>query len=296
MKKLVYLAAILFVGCNSKTETNQANLSQQLDSISPKSFKNHNVMVGGILQSIPSPIETSSLIKNEGGLYDNSILNRKLDEHKYPSNFEKALVLGIYGTDLGYVNIYNQNQDALSYLDPIHALAEELKIEQFFDYDTFKRLASKSENVDSLLFLTVSNYEKMNTYLQQQKREEHSALILTGGWLEALYISCKVAETNKSKLLEEKIGEQKIVLDQILVLLAQHEQDNNVSQLTKKLATLKLVFNEVQYEQTFHASNKNEENGVYLVKGQSESKITISADQIEKIGEITKSIRDGILI
>src|SRR5205085_8607759 len=131
---------------------------------------------------------------------------------------------------------YNQNKDAISYLSAIRGLADELKIGQFFDFATIHRLAQNNNNVDSLLYITISNFEKINSFLYQQKRSDHSVLILTGGWLEALYISCKIVQGNKSKELQEKIGEQKIVLDQLILLLKNFDDDANIQRLSTELA------------------------------------------------------------
>ena len=61
------------------------------------------------------------------------MLNSSDNLSKYNSNYQKALNLGIYGTDLGYTNIYEQNQDGIKYLSSIKSLAEGLNIGQFFD-------------------------------------------------------------------------------------------------------------------------------------------------------------------
>ena len=42
--------------------------------------------------------------------------------NQYATDFSKALNLGIYGADLGYVSMYNKTQDAISYLAVIASL------------------------------------------------------------------------------------------------------------------------------------------------------------------------------
>ena len=65
--------------------------------------------------------------------YNGSLLNQSDNLPKYNNNYKKALNLGVYGTDLGYTNIYGQNQDGIKYISSIKSLADELNIGQFFD-------------------------------------------------------------------------------------------------------------------------------------------------------------------
>jgi hypothetical protein len=90
-------------------------------------------VIGQILQGIPAPLEISVLLKESGKKYNGGFLNSPDNLSKYNSNYKRALNLGIYGTDLGYTNIYEQNQDGIKYMGSIKELADGLNIGQFFD-------------------------------------------------------------------------------------------------------------------------------------------------------------------
>ena len=107
------------------------------------------------------------MLKDAGTQYDYSLLNEPANSSNYNSNFNKAINLGIYGTDLGYANIYEENQDAIQYLNSIKGLANDLSIGQFFDFTTIARLATNSKNLDSLLLITTQNFNSINSYLHQ---------------------------------------------------------------------------------------------------------------------------------
>ncbi len=82
--------------------------------------------IGGELFSIPSPLQTAMLIQKTGSAYDKSILNTKENMNQYATDFSKALNLGIYGADLGYVNMYSKTQDAISYLAAVKKLSDDV--------------------------------------------------------------------------------------------------------------------------------------------------------------------------
>ncbi len=248
-----------------------------------------------VIKSIPPPVEMSTIIKSTGASYNSDILNATENYDKYNTNFLKSVNLGIYGADLGYINIYNHKEDALSYLNTVIKLSEDLKVGQFFDFETIKRIADNNNNLDSLVNITTSNFEKMNNYLQEQNRSNISMYILTGGWLEALNVASKVGLAEKSQPLFDKIGEQKIVLDQILLLLSFYKSDPNATSLSKDLTDLKNVYNDVKIETVYAEPTMVEENGVLVVRDNSKTNIIISEQTVAKILNTVIKIRTKII-
>jgi hypothetical protein len=203
--------------------------------------------------------------------------------------------LGIYSTDLGYANIYNQNQDALYYLDAVRETANGLNIGQFFDFGTIKRLATNSSNMDSLLLITTTNFEKINKHLQTQERSDVSILILTGGWMEALYLTCEVVQRYPNDAFKERIGEQKVILDQLLLLLSFYNQDPNIQTLITDLTQLQKHFEKVEITYTYKESTMKEVDGVLVVVDNSTSKINMSPQDLKNIHESINNIRKKII-
>ncbi len=248
-----------------------------------------------VIKSIPSPLEMSVLIKEVGAKYQSSMLNATTNSTNYTTNAKRALNMGIYGADLGYINIYNQKQDAISYLNSITGLAEDLKIGQFFDIATLKRMATNSSNLDSLLYISTNNFEKMNGYLQDQKRGNLSTFMLSGGWIEALYIATEVVKNNKSQELVTKIGEQKVVLDQILLLLDFYKSDPSAADLGKEFKELKSIYDKIQITHEYKEPTITEVNGIMMVTDNSTTTINVTPEQIIDISNKAKSIRNKII-
>lgn len=294
----IYLGLILllFFACDSKKPNEQA-FRESLKDVTSHAPEISQEVLSDIIQQIPSPLEISVLLKESGTNYDKAMLNKADNVSQYNSNFSKALNLGIYGTDLGYTNIYEQNQDALFYLNSIRRLADGLSIGQFFDFTAISRLATNSKNLDSLLLITTQNFNNINSYLQQQERASLSILILAGGWLEALHISNQVLQkTPQNSELREKVGEQKIILENIMLLLSYYEKsDPNISELKKKMMPLQEVYNNVKIAYTYEESTFEEVNGVLMIKDNSSSTIQITDENIADINSITKSIRSSII-
>ncbi len=255
-------------------------------------------IIKDIIQSIPTPLEISSLIKETGGDYSSnrSSLNQASNVSRYNTSFKKAINLGIYGTDLGFANLYGRSQDALSYLSSVKKLADGLDIGQFFDYTTLRRLVTSSDNLSELLNMTTSNFEKLNFHLRKQKRDHLSILILTGGWLEALYLTTKVYKKRKNKQLKEKIGEQKIVLDQILLVLDVYKTKQEFPVITRDLVKLQKIFDKIEVETIYGPPVRKVLPGgeVTFIDG-SVSNVKISETDINTIYQLVVSTRNNMV-
>lgn len=292
------LVLALLTACGSgKKSDEQAFLEGLDDSTKVEGPSISEGVIGDILQQIPSPLEISVLLKESGKKYNAGYLNSPDNISKYNSNYKKALNLGVYGTDLGYTNIYEQNQDGVKYMSSIKELADGLNIGQFFDIETIGRLATNSKNLDSLLLITTQNFNSINHYLQTQNRSNLSVLFLTGGWLEALHITCEVAQSNPTnKELQETIGEQKIILENIMLLLSFYkESDQNMASLLTDMEELKKIYDKVNITYTYKESTFEIVDGVMVIKDNSSSTIQITPDDINNIRSITSNIRNKVI-
>lgn len=288
--------AIILASCGPGKKPDEAAFENSLDSAMNEDSGIDQEVIGSILDQIPSPLEISVLLKESGTKYDKTLLNSADNLPKYNTNYKMALNLGIYGTDLGYTNIFEQNQDGIKYLSTIKSLANELNIGQFFDIETIGRLASNSKNLDSLLLITTQNFNAINHYLQSQNRSNLSVLLLTGGWLEAMQVTCQVAAKNPThKELQEKIGEQKITLEQILLLYSFYPNDENMASLLTDLKQLEAAFKEINITYTYKESTMEVVNGVAVIKDNSTTTINITPEDVKNIMTVTNSIRSKII-
>lgn len=297
MRKISSLFLVLIVfACGPGKKSDEQAFLDSLDNLTLDAPMISEEVIADIIQQVPSPLEISYLLKDAGTQYDFDILNSPNNASNYNSNFTKALNLGIYGTDLGYANIYEENQDAILYLNSIKGLANDLSIGQFFDFGTIARLATNSKNLDSLLLITTQNFNSINSYLQENQRSNLSVLILTGGWLEALHVTCQVAQKNPgNEKLIEKIGEQKIILDNIKLMLGFYTQDPNIADLHKSILELEKAFAQIEIIYTYAEPTMEEVNGILVVKDNSTTTINITDENVRAIREEVINIRGKLI-
>ena len=66
--------------------------------------------------SLPSPYQISLILHESGISYNKELLNPSRRASDYVTNFSRAINFGVFGVDLGYINIYQQTQDAAKLL------------------------------------------------------------------------------------------------------------------------------------------------------------------------------------
>lgn len=286
--------ALLFVACAPERREEATDLLS--DKMIADDIQMSDESVGQIITSVPNPVEMSVLLQQSDVVYSHELLNPTGNINNYSTNFERALNLGVYGTDLVYMNIYDRTVATVSYLRNVKDLAESLRIGQFFDYETLNRLSESSRNVDSVLYITNRGFDSMTRYLIDQGRSSIAVLIAYGTWIESVYIATKV-ETfppNKDRI-HQRIGEQKIVLDNILLLLSNYRNDERFEELFLDLLDLKKEFDKVEIQYIYKEPIVKDIDGTRVVVDPSRSEVFITDEILEGIAQQVEYIRNKIV-
>jgi len=249
----------------------------------------------GIISNISSPVEMSALIKKSGFQFNYKYLSPADNIDNYNTSFKKALNLGILGADLGYLNMYNETSSVLSYITSIKTLSDDLKIGQFFDFNTLKQLASNSDNLDSLMYISVSSFDQMDVYLRENNRSDVSALIVTGVWLEGIFLATQVIKENPNKEIRERIGEQRIILDQLLLVLKNYKKDKKFFNLIEKIEYIQKQYENVKISTEIGEPEAVEVNGILQFIPNDKTVIEISDEDLSKITKAVEEVREFVI-
>ncbi len=215
--------SLIFVACGSSADDSSNGAVDTADAQS----KVLDVKAQNVFYSIPSPIETTTLLKAAGAKYNAKILNPIENASKYETVASKALNLGVYGSDLSFTSFFDQTQESMLYLRCTNKLASGLGISGAFDESTTSRIEANMQNRDSLLAIISDSYWNADAYLKDNGQPGVSALIVAGGWIEGLYIATQIAATTKNEGIVTRIGEQKLSLENLISLLESYKAEND---------------------------------------------------------------------
>jgi len=179
-----------------------------------------------IFYNIPSPMETAGLLKKAGADYNGRILNDVKNVDKYTAASKQALNLGIYGADLSYASVFNHTQESMFYTSCSKKLADRLGVSTAFNDSTLEVMERNQNDRDALLDIISETYWNVDAYLKENGRDNISALMIAGGWVEGLYIATQVSKTNDTPELRQRIAEQKLSLNDLIALIASYDVDD----------------------------------------------------------------------
>lgn len=239
------ITAGFLTGCGS--EEKKPEVAEEV--LDPKSSL--NTSFDGKIFSIPSPMQTAMLLQEVNADYNEAYLNSIDNVDKYSTEMKRALNLGVYGTDIGYLAIYKQNNLSLKYLSVIEKLTAKLGLEGAFDKDFMSRFEKNSTNQDSMMVIVSDAFKKSDNFLKTNDRKAVSALILVGGWIESLYLACEINHDANNHKIVERIGEQRETLATIIEILEKYNKKGSNDELISDMKELNTYFEKIIIEYEF---------------------------------------------
>lgn len=292
---LLFLSIMLIAACNESESGNGDDSIIIPDSIFTDAIPLSQGAVGSVIEDLSSPIEMAMLIKKSKIPFSVNFLAKTTKVRDYSTNFDRALALGVFGADLGYLNIYEKNTEIVRYIGAIKDLSEALSIGQFFDFKTLKELAVNSDNLDSLRYLSVSGFNRMDYHLRERNRNSLSALIITGTWIEGLYIATQVVKEKNNPKIAERIGEQKLILNQLLLILANFKSEPRFDELLAALKELKETYKAVAIKHEIAPPEKVEKDGMLIIVQKEKTTVEMTDEQKNNIINKVEQIRNKLI-
>ena len=248
-----------------------------------------------IVQSVSSPIEMAALIMEIGTPFSLDYLATTDFVDRYNTSFQMAYSLGVFGADLGYLNIYNKNTQIVDYLTAINKLADGIRVGQFFDFATLKRLANSRESIDSLMYISVSSFNNIDSYLRENNRGHLSALMITGVWIESMYLATQVSNQTPNPALSERIGEQKLNLNNLFLILKPYKGQQQIADLLAQMNEIKEVFDQVDIIYEMGKPETVEKDGMVMIVQNEKSIVQITDEQLQQIISKIEEVRNKLI-
>ena len=262
----------------------ESSLAVSVDTVS------QTIKFGNTLFSLPSPYQLTMMVKNADVKFNESLMNPVGNNSKYTSQFQKCVNLGVYGADLAYLNIYEQMPLVMNVFSVAKVLATDLDLLVTFNSELVNRVEKNIDNNDSLLYIMTNTYRDIDIYLKESRRQKEGALILAGGWVEAMYILTQLAVDTKNQELIQHVGESKQPLDNLVKILTPYYSGNQeIKELLDSLMDLTNDFEGVEQSYTYKVPEIDVENKVTVIK--SVSKVSVKDADLQNIAKKIKNIR-----
>lgn len=293
-----FIILTVFTGCKHEDKSAQdvfgqgGNSGTKDTSTSTTRIKK----VRGVFYSIPSALEISQLLKESGASYSESYPSNPDNVSKYSSKKGQAVNLGIYAADLSYAGIYEQKEEAMLYLKCANTLATSLGIPDAFGPNTISRIEANMGNRDSLLNIITQDYWNTDSYLKNNDRQEVSALIMAGGWIEGLYLATQIAtRSGTNKALMNRVAEQKLSLDDLLDLVNTYPANEpSIQSIKAQLKKLQDAYAGINVKNSEVKVSTDTTKNTSTLGG--DEKVLMTPEQFKRITDVTAVVRNEIIL
>lgn len=235
--------------------------------------------VRDIFSNLPSTVQIMQLLKKSGSHYTVDIPNDPTAVSKYVTKEGQALNLGVYAADLAFAGLFDQKDDAGFFLQSANKLATSLGIPDAFNENIISRIENNMANQDSILHIILADFWTTDSYLKKNDRQEVSAYLVSGGWVEGMYIALQLEDKNKNQDMANEIARQKVSLQALAEMLKTYPDNPNTKALIAQIATIQNAFSSVQADAT------SKEDGPAL----------LTADQLKAITDAVSAMRSQII-
>lgn len=199
--------------------------------------------------NIPTPTKLANKLTAAKIKYNKGFLVPASKGSSFSSNYQKAVGMGALGADLSVAAAYNQSQDAVEYLTQVGKLAGDLGIASAFDPEISKELIGNVSKPDTFSLMLDKAFDKAEKNLRSNKRVAISILMITGGWVESLYLSTENLNTNptgdKTRELYLDLSAHCYSFEYIFQLLDAYKSDADCAKLAADLEPFKIKLNSI---------------------------------------------------
>ena len=288
------LLFIMFFACNNSSKTDSNNLKTDI-TLGLKTDKNlHKVKSNEdvIFYNMFSPLDIDKMIDNSTSYYNSTCINPLGNIIKYTNSHKVAINIGVYGSDLSYLSIFDQTQQALSYLSAIKHLTNKLGLPDNLVDFTVSSAQQNTNQIDSLIIITRRAYFDVDSILKATDRENYSLLILFGGWVESMHVALSMYNEPNSKLAS-KIITQKYSLSSLITMAHNCQDDMVLSEYLLLMKKMNEAFKIPESQLTAENVIIDTVNKRITIKDS--SSININPDDFSELKTIVTQIRNHII-
>jgi hypothetical protein len=203
--------------------------------------------IPGEIESNVYPLPTSAevirmLTDLEVG-YIIGISNPVENTKKYFISSTRAINLGVFGADLSYATLYNQQQQVINYLDAIRSLSNELSMSKIYNEDLYTKIKQNFDNKDELVKILTSAFNDTYAYLSDNDQQPLALLVVGGAWVEGMYLTTHVSEAAYQVAgISKVLLDQKKSFDLFIEITKPYLSDPSVGDFVKRLDPVKAVY------------------------------------------------------
>lgn len=237
---------LLFSNCSGDGNSSEADALMKVDSII--STVDSTLVADEedeTTYTLPSALQVASIFKKSGLKYEAGITNPTTKVSNYnTNNYQRAINLGVYSSDLAYVLLNKQFNESKSYLKACKEMSGQLGLNKAFESNNLLERFDKNIGKEDSLLEIVSDIQMQTDILLEENKQKHiTAIAFAGAWIESIYIASKAYSHDKNKKIVLSLMEQFTIVKNIIkALKVNAEKEPEINGLSQDINDILSVF------------------------------------------------------
>lgn len=244
MKKSIVISASAIVaamamsacGAKQSSDNNATQISKETVETGVREF----------VYPLPTAFQVTDMLNEIGADYMVAICNDETAVDKYLTEAKRAINLGVYSADVCYASTYNQHQNVVKYMDVIRKLIDDLDMTKSVDPELPSKIENNENNKEVLSSIITDSFYDSYEYLNKNDRGPVSLLIVSGSWIEGLFLSTHISEyTFNNKEMVKITLTQKEPLEKLASLLDKYKGNESIDEMRNDLKPLIEIYSNI---------------------------------------------------
>lgn len=227
MKKIfiLFFIPLFYISCNNE-EVENNNIPDTIDTTDVIT------VIKNVYYSLPSPIEMAIVVKKYTTEFTTDSLHKTSMATNYNTTKAMALNLGVYSADMAFFSIYEQYNQSNEYFETIINLANSLEIVEGINDTLLNDVQANLDDPQAIKEIIAEAFFKSDAYLKENNKEYVASLILTGAWVESLYLLSNFLEGQSDTCeIYYLFIDQRLILENVRKIISTIVDQNIVAML-----------------------------------------------------------------
>lgn len=239
-RSALWFSILLLTACNPRSESVS-------ETFKPSETTSGNKEILEVIYSMYLPTDMAMIFQRSGTNYDPGIPAPADNSTLYHDLEQIAVMLGIYGVDITYMKMLDQQAPAAAYLNTMRNLAGKTGLPASVFEQATGRIKSAFEGDEPLAAAIEEVYRDTDRYFRTRGNDNLAALALLGGWVEAMYIGATIYDNSAGNTdLAEKLLQQKFSLNSLYTILSNYQESLTVKSYLLMLKKLRKIYESVE--------------------------------------------------
>lgn len=292
--KLVFIISIILISTKSCKSDKDRQEDNNIGFQNKQDFQDSLLQLKKTYYQFPSGNEMFNFIKRDESLdFIAGIVNPVENYSQYIDTKSKTLNLGVYLTDLTYLTLYKEIGKASDYLETIHKLYSDLRIDVPFSEHFVRRIKNNLNNEDSLIYLSEKYSDSFYHYMLSNNKDHILATVMAGSYIEGLYIALNLVDGyQKKSSVIQKIADQKYTFENLYFSLNENKDDLNVNHAMNYLQQILSILNKIETIDEPVKTSRNKDNKLVINGGK---RLEITEKQFKELKHLVNQLREEII-